>query len=283
MAMVLGGGAGAAMAAGPARGDKSGYSLFNPTPRELMREMSTDRPDTTESPYSLDAGHVQFELSVVDHTRDRRNSDDESRHSLAVLPMLIKVGLTNRTDIQLGVAPYTIDRAESRADGTTSEVEGFSDTIVRLKVNLWGNDDTDEGATALAVMPYVSIPTGRDGLSSRHLDGGVIVPFAAALPADFALGAMVQLDWARSQEDDRAVFDFVHTVTVGHDIIGDLGGYIEYAGFANLNHDEEYRGYFDAGLTYAISEDIQVDGGVRFGLTRAADDVGLFVGLSWRF
>ena len=25
--------------------DKSGYHLFNPTPREYMREMSTDRPD----------------------------------------------------------------------------------------------------------------------------------------------------------------------------------------------------------------------------------------------
>jgi len=31
--------------------DKSDYTLFNPTPKAQMRELSTDRPDTTESPY----------------------------------------------------------------------------------------------------------------------------------------------------------------------------------------------------------------------------------------
>lgn len=39
--------------------DKSGYSLFKPTPRQFMRELTTDRPDQTESPYTVDAGHFQ--------------------------------------------------------------------------------------------------------------------------------------------------------------------------------------------------------------------------------
>ena len=30
--------------------DKSGYTLFNPTPEEYMREISPDRPDKTEQP-----------------------------------------------------------------------------------------------------------------------------------------------------------------------------------------------------------------------------------------
>jgi hypothetical protein len=55
--------------------DKSDYNLFHPTPRELMREMSTDRPDTTESPYSVDAGHFQLEMSFLNYTHDRYNPD----------------------------------------------------------------------------------------------------------------------------------------------------------------------------------------------------------------
>ncbi len=41
----------------------------------------------------------------------------------------------------------------------------------------------------------------------------------------------------------------------------------------------------DAGrtLTYALTPDIQLDSGVRAGLTRAAGDFGAFVGLSVRF
>ncbi len=43
------------IASGTAR-DKGSYNLFKPTPREFMRGMSTDRPDQTESPYTVDAG-----------------------------------------------------------------------------------------------------------------------------------------------------------------------------------------------------------------------------------
>ncbi len=43
--------------------DKSQYSLFNPTPRELWRPLSADRPDFTESPYTVDASAVQLEMS----------------------------------------------------------------------------------------------------------------------------------------------------------------------------------------------------------------------------
>jgi hypothetical protein len=42
-------------------------------------------------------------------------------------------------------------------------------------------------------------------------------------------------------------------------------------------------GTVDAGFTYALTEDIQLDAGVNIGVTRAADDWNPFLGLSWRF
>jgi hypothetical protein len=38
----------------------------------------------------------------------------------------------------------------------------------------------------------------------------------------------------------------------------------------------------DAGLTFGIHPDLQLDGGTRWGLTEAADDLGIFVGVSLR-
>lgn len=268
-----------------AQADKSGYWLFNPTPRNLMREMSTDRPDTTESPHTVDAGHLQLELSFVDWTYDRRNDDGVTTRSLAVAPVLIKFGLLNSVDLQIGLDPYTHTRTKDRATGDTDSGDGFGDTLVRVKFNLWGNDAPDEsmGGTSLAIMPFVSFPTATSGLGSGQTDWGIIVPLGMELPGGFDLGAMIEFDVSRSEQDDRTVVDFVHTITLGHAIAGDLNGYIEYAGFANLNHDERYRGYFDFGLTYGLTDDIQLDGGARVGLTRASDDIGLFVGLSMRF
>src|ERR1700690_1895783 len=48
--------------------DKSQYNLFNPTPVKYMRELSPDRPDETESPYTVDAGHFQLEMDFANYT-----------------------------------------------------------------------------------------------------------------------------------------------------------------------------------------------------------------------
>ena len=53
--------------------DKSRYSLLNPTPDALLRDMSTDRPDKTESPYTVDAGRFQIETDLVAYTHDSRD------------------------------------------------------------------------------------------------------------------------------------------------------------------------------------------------------------------
>ena len=61
--------------------NKSIYDLFHPTPNELMREMSTDRPDQTESPYTVDAGHFQAEIDLVSAVFDRDRSGAGDRRA----------------------------------------------------------------------------------------------------------------------------------------------------------------------------------------------------------
>lgn len=260
--------------------DKSGYHLFNPTPRALMRDMSTDRPDTTESAYTVDAGHFQVEMSFVDYSYDRQNKDSQTRRGFAVAPVLLKAGLLNNVDLQIGIDPYTREKTTDRGTATSVTIEGFGDTLARLKVNLWGNDGGD---TAFAIMPLVKFPTADGGMGNGNIEGGFISILAVELPSEFSSAFMIEFDFNRSAADDRHVVDLVHTATVGRTIIGDLGGYVEYAGFMNLNSDEDYRGYFDGGLTYGLTPDIQLDTGVRVGLTKAADDLGLFAGISLRY
>ena len=68
--------------------DKSVYHLFNPVPREYLRGMNTDRPDQTESPYTVDAGHFRSKWILpmarwimtdpADATCARRSGDSEA-------------------------------------------------------------------------------------------------------------------------------------------------------------------------------------------------------------
>lgn len=262
--------------------DKSGYTLFNPTPRELMRPMSTDRPDTTESPFTVDAGHVQLEMSFIDYTHDRR--DGVTTRTLAAAPLLVKFGLTSSIDLQIGGDPWTQTESEDDAAGTTDRVSGFGDTVLRLKINLFGNDDAEDfGGWTLAVMPFVTLPTARDGLGSDKAEGGIIVPAALDLGDGWGLGLMAELDFVSDSDGDGYAYDFLHTATIAYDFSEQVGAFIEYAGYLSLSDQEDYRAYFDAGATYALTGDIQLDCGVRIGLTEAADDIGLFTGVSLRW
>jgi hypothetical protein len=247
--------------------DKSQYHLFNPTPRELMRELSTDRPDTTESPYTVDAGHVQVEMSFLEYARDR------SSDSVSVAPMNLKIGLTNSTDLQLVLQPYL------HVDDGGGTLDGFGDTQLRLKINLWGNDG---GNTALAFMPFVQFPTGEDDLSSDEVEGGLIVPFSINLPNEFSLTTMLELDVLEG--GDRV--DLVHTIALGREIAGPLGGFVEYVGVLPLDAndgEEDYLASAACGLTYGIGADVQLDAAVQFGLSDEADDFTVLAGISFRF
>jgi hypothetical protein len=253
--------------------EKSAYNLFNPTPRELMREMYTDRPDVTESPHTVDAGHFQLEMSVIDYARA---GDDET---LTIAPFNLKAGLTNSIDLQFVFDPYIIEDIENESGGDNTN-SGAGDAQLRLKLNLWGND---EGATAVALMPFIKFPTAADDLSNDEFEGGLIVPFSVELPDEWSLGLMAEFDAVYDDEDDDYDMEGVHTVAVGHEIAGPLAGFVEYVGVAATDSGSPYRAQLGGGLTYDLSEDLRLDTGIHFGLTDEADDVNVFAGLAVRF
>jgi hypothetical protein len=250
--------------------DKSRHTLLHPTPASELREMSTHRPDTTESPYSVDAGHLQIEMDLVSHSRDRHTEDrDGGSESWSFASANIKLGLTNRCDLQVIVPVHQEVHRGPR---------GFGDVSIRLKANLWGNDGGD---TALAVMPFIKIPSGDDDLGNGEVEGGLIVPFAASLPNDWNFGAMLEVDFLADDDGFGRKAEFVTTFTFGHAIAGDLGGYAEFVSIAGTGSD--WIASLNAGLTYALTDNVQLDAGVSVGLTRAAEDMTTFAGLSYRF
>lgn len=262
--------------------DKSQYHLFKPTPEALMREMSTDRPDKTESPYTVDAGHYQIEsdLAVYEHDHDTAGGADTRADSWSFGTLNLKAGICNSTDFQVVLAPYSRVRTDDRAAGQITRQSGFGDVTTRLKVNLWGNDG---GATAGAIMPFVKWPTSRDGLGNSAIEGGVILPVAFELPAGFSCGVMTEFDWNRDGTGSDYHPEFVNTITFGHNIFGDLDGYVEFFSLVSAESGAPWQGTFDLGCTYAFTKDVQLDAGVNLGVTKSAPDVSPFLGLSVRF
>src|SRR6185436_5938901 len=142
---------------GRLRPDKSGYTLFNPTPDEAMRELSADRPDKTDCPFTVDAGHFQLEMDYANYTWDRPIGQPGVKiEGYQLAPMNLKVGLLNNLDFQLVLSPWQSLKTVDENTGSTKKASGFGDATPRAKVNLIGNDG---GPFALALMPFVKIPT----------------------------------------------------------------------------------------------------------------------------
>lgn len=262
--------------------DKSAYTLLNPTPRKFMRELAPDRPDKTESPYTVDAGHFQLEMDVLSYSYDRYTParDEQRFERVTISPLNLKVGILNNLDFHLGIESYVSTRVHDFATGDVETHRGFGDIVPRLKVNLWGNDG---GKTAGGIMPFMKLPTNQDELGNNSVEGGVIFPVAIELPLGFGMGVMTEVDWNRDVNGDGHHAEFVNSITFSRDIIGKLAGYVEFFSSVSTENGSPWVGTFDVGFGYPLSADIQIDTGVNIGLTRNAEDVSPFLGLTWRF
>jgi hypothetical protein len=272
-------GAGAAEPTAPA--DKSGYSLAHPTPAAQLRELSTDRPDQTESPYTVDAGHFQIEMDFAKFTYDRDPSggSDVRTRDWSVAPVNLKVGLLNSVDLQLMIDPYVSSTVEDRATGLRTKASGFGDVTTRLKINFWGND---AGKTALAVMPFVKWPLSASEVRNGKTEGGVIVPFGVDLGAGWGLCAMTEVDFV---SDGAGGYDteFINSVTLARDFTERVGGYVEFFTVTSRAPGYQWQGQLDLGVTVALGANAQLDFGCNFGVTKSAPDLEPFVGFSRRY
>ncbi len=271
--------AGAAPEGRPA--GKSGYTLFSPTPHELMRELSTDRPDQTESPHTVDAGHWQIELDFLKYTTDRDKSGggEVRTRELSVVPINLKVGLLNHVDLQFVLDPYVSVKVEDRIADTTDKASGLGDFTTRLKINFWGNDG---GPTAFALMPYVKWPLSASSLRNGETESGVIAILGFELPGGWGSAVMTEVDFV---SDGMGGYDteWVNSITFAHEVSAKTSGYIELFTVSGNAAGFKTQVQLDLGLTYAVSDTAQLDFGCNIGVTESAPDIQPFIGFSRRF
>ena len=258
--------------------NKGHYTIFNPVPGDLLRELTPDRPDKTESPYTVDAGHFQLEMDFANLTLD--DSNGVRTRAWNVAPFNIKIGLLNNVDLQFVFDDYLWVCTHDRVTGTTTIQSGVGDFTPRLKINVWGDDG---GPTALGFLSFVKFPINSDQLGNNWVEGGALFPFAAKLPAGFNMGMEAGLRFLRNELGRSYHDEFVQSVTFGHALIGKLEGYLEFFSSLSMERRSVWIGTVDFGLTYAIGENVQLDCGCNLGVTRSAADVNVFSGVTVRF
>jgi hypothetical protein len=265
--------------------DKNQYWLFNPTPDRLLREMTTDRPDITESPFTVDAGHVQFETTLVGYARSAPDQERTVTDEFEFATTNMRIGITNSAEIDLVWQPYGTVRIRQADPLRIFDQSGIGRLNFRAKVNLWGNDSFEKpGATALALLPFVMLPTDRhNGISPEFVAGGIIVPLAVKLSEKWEITLNGGLAHLREDAESGYHTEYFASASFSYDWSEKFGTYYEIAGRFNTENTRGDPVVLGTGFTYKLTKDIQLDAGVNVGVTPAADRINPFVGLSVRF
>lgn len=263
--------------------DKTIYSLANPTPDRLMRDMTTDRPDITEVPFTVDAGRVQIETTAFGYARSRPDADGAVTGGYELMGSNIRIGVTHDLEATIIVAPYARQRTVGPAVGTVASGSGA--VVLRAKWNIWGNDTFGKSSsTAFAMLPYVSLPTeAHNGVSPEALDGGLQTFFAAELGGNFSFGMNAGLHSVKNLDAVGRHVETTASATLGYAWTEKFSTYGEVAARTGLREGMGDVGLVGGGMAYRITKDVQLDCGVNFGVTPASPRYSPFVGLSARF
>ena len=251
--------------------------LFHPVPSAQMRELSTDRPDKTESPVTVDAGHWQFETDLISFHREQ--ADGLRSDAWAVDAFNLKAGLLDNMDLQLVFEPIDGQRTEDLASGETHSVQGQGDLLFRLKIHLY---DGQGLIPTFGLMPFIKSPTAAEGLGNGVSEAGLILPFGWDLPAGFSLGCMAEFDQALNSTGSGSHIDSIASASLSHGLFGSVEGYVELWTQISGEGGVEGQSTLDGGLTWEVVPNVQLDAGVNAGLTAASEDLNPFAGLSLR-
>jgi hypothetical protein len=256
--------------------DKSGFSLFDPVPEAQLRAFSPDRPTKANGPFTVDAGHFQYETDFAVYSRG--NQDGARLTGWTAFDPLLKLGLTDRLDAELQVTG--LQSATQAAGGASTTARGMGDTIVRAKWNLEGNDGGDRAA---ALLPYLKIPTAPSSLGNGSVEGGLMLPAVFNLPGGYALAAMPEVDFLRNSSGGgrHATVDLV--LNASHALDSRWTASVEWWGSWPLRSGERTGYSADAALAFAVTPSVQLDVGANYGLNGTAPRVQVYCGLSQRF
>ncbi len=222
-------------------------------------EISTDRPDVTNSARVVPYGSLQFENGVDWTVRQRSDviSGSETR---------LRLGIAQCTEVLADVPTYFYS-----LNGRASS--GFSDFVVSVKRELPVPFGFELSATG-----GLGFPTGATRISTHGYDPYIQFPWSRRITDDWSLHGMFTVTWFTSQHKINPTFEPTLSLERKFGATRDL--FFEYVG-DYPNHARPSQ-ILDGGGSWRVTRVEQLDFHVGFGLNSSSPDHFFGIGYSFR-
>jgi hypothetical protein len=243
---------------------------------DLSEPIVTDRPDFTESSVTVGMGVVQLESGYT-FTYNDDDQDVTKEHSYP--ESLFRIGMfADWFELRLGWN-YG-NSAETVFGAGATDLEGADDLYVGAKLALTPQSGC---LPETGIILQGTVPSGSSAFTAGEVLVGVNYLYGWDVNDFFSVGGGTQANRALDDNGEDFYVEFAQSITTGYSWTDEWSSYAEWYMFAPAGAETaQNQQYFNTGVTYLITDDIQWDLRAGVGLNEAADDFFAGSGISIR-
>ena len=232
-------------------------------------ELITDRPDATEAPSVVVRGALQIESGALFTSFE---DDVLQTNTTTYNTTLLRFGLLENLELRLGW-----NFVEQRNKLSTAQEEfiqsGLSPLLLGMKVNI----SQEKGwLPTIGLIGHLFLPfTASDDFKPQNTS----VDFRFAFDHTLSDSSSIAYNLGAQWEADSLGAAYIYTLAYGYSITDSFGLYAELYG--DLPENNRSNHFWDAGVTYLILPNLQLDATIGTSITKG-QDLLLSGGFSYR-
>lgn len=239
------------------------------TAQEKTPDLVTDRPDQTESSVVVPHKSLQIETGFV----MENDNDFIDQKSYAYNTTLLRYGLLEKLELRLGLE-YLGDKMDFNNSDSTYSISGLSPLYTGFKIMIAEEDGWKPEMAFLGglVLPF----TANQDFKPEYTAANMRFSFAHTLSEKLSLGYNLGVEW----DGESAIPAYFYSLALGLGLTDNLGMFLESYGLVSDEGDQEHL--FDAGFTYLIMPNLQLDISGGIGLNSETINNFISFGFSYR-
>ena len=225
-------------------------------------EMYADRPDVTQSPYSVVKGRLQIETGLL-------LTNDTGLEVMDIANTLFRYGLTKSMEFRAGAG---FRRETITVSGNDRTYDGLANVSVGIKVRVFQHirKFPDAGIILSGILPV-----GEDRFSPDRVEPKAILALAHKLNRRLSMGYNFGGYWPNGR-----YLNLLASASLGIWIAGPFSAFVE--GYAESPHGTPTNVLLDAGIIISFAKNFQLDASVGGAVNEEAPDRTINVGFAWR-
>jgi len=232
-------------------------------------ELITDRPDMTESPNSVPNKSIQIETGIFYESFEENNFKEVT---YGYNTTLIRYGLFENFELRLGVN-FEEEHFSLNTQELNNIKSGFSPLLAGMKVEIVDENGIlpQIGLLGHVYLPFIAskdFRTETTGVDFRF-------SFAHTISEKSSLAYNFGAEWI----DDTTNASYIYTLVYGYNLTDKISLYAEVYG--NFPESNNANHLWDAGITYLVKNNIQLDATVGKSFTKG-QDILVSTGISFR-